>query len=71
MLMAKEMKYKEISRNLAAAGAHVLRDGKGSHVVWACCAAHSVGIPQHAVSPGVVRQVQRALVCIPKEAIQK
>lgn len=71
MLMAKEMKYREISKNLTAAGAKVIRDGKGSHVVWACCNAHSVGVPQHNVSPGVVRQVERALICLPKGAVQK
>jgi predicted RNA binding protein YcfA (HicA-like mRNA interferase family) len=68
--MAKEMKYRDISKKLTAAGATVLRSPRGSHVVWACCASHSIAIPSHTVSPGVVRAVVNTLQCLPKGAIQ-
>lgn len=66
--MVKEVKQHEIERFLAAAGWRLART-KGGHNVWISPdGTQRLPIPRHGtVSPGVVRQVIRALPDAPKE----
>jgi predicted RNA binding protein YcfA (HicA-like mRNA interferase family) len=65
--MVKAMKYRELTRAMKAAGC-TSRQGKGDHEVWTCpCGQHSTVITQTTmISPGLVRQAQQRLSCLPK-----
>ena len=65
--MVREVRRRVLDRALGANGCHVISD-RGPHTKWVCpCGRHSANIPRHGViSPGVVADTVRRLVCLPK-----
>ena len=65
------MKLREVEAAMRDHGCEVLRD-RGPHTKWGCpCGEHTVPVPRHTViSPGVVRDVIKRLVCLPEGWLQ-
>lgn len=59
--MTKPMKYRDLAKQLTAAG-FTARQGKGDHEVWTSPGVAPVVITQtREVSPGLVRKAQKAI----------
>ena len=65
--MTKAMKYRDLVKAMRKQGC-TSRQGKGDHEVWMCpCGKHQTVITQtNMVSPGVARQAEQRLSCLPK-----
>lgn len=65
-LVAKRMKLRDVEGALLAAGCVRLSDD-GRHMKWGCpCRRHRTAVPRHRdVSPGVVRNIDRDMACLP------
>lgn len=66
--MVAGMKRRDVEAALHAAGCHPLGSGRGSHEKWRCpCGQHSANLPRHRdISPGVIKDIQIRLACLPK-----
>lgn len=65
--MTKPQKYKELTKKLRKLGCES-KQGKGDHEKWQCpCGEHMAVITQtREISPGVVRDTEKKLSCLPK-----
>lgn len=66
-MVTKPQKYREMTKKLARLGC-TSAEGKGDHEKWFCpCGEHMAVITQtRKISPGVVRNVEKALECLPE-----
>lgn len=71
MVMAKEMKRRDVEQRLTANGCTVKSDD-GDHTKWVCPdGSHTANIPRHRkISPGVVRDTIKRMACLPKGWLQ-
>lgn len=71
MVMAKEMKLRNIENALLAQGCKILAD-RGPHTKWGCpCGQHTVPVPRHnVISAGVVRSIGKRMACLPEGWLQ-
>jgi hypothetical protein len=69
--MVKAMQYREMARALLDHGC-TPKQGKGDHQKWCCpCGRHvAVVVQSRIVSPGVVRDTIKKLVCLPEGWLQ-
>lgn len=65
--MTKPVKYRLLAKRLRAAGC-TPSPGKGDHEKWRCpCGSHLAVITKtREVSPGVVRDTEKKLTCLPE-----
>lgn len=65
------MKLRDVERALRAHGCRVLSES-GPHTKWGCpCGAHTTPVPRHrTVTPGVVRNIGKRMVCLPEGWLQ-
>ncbi len=71
MLVVKDMRRRDVEKELERHRCRVLRN-KGGHEVWGCpCGKHQAPLPRHTtVSPGVVRSISTKLACLPEGWLQ-
>ncbi len=69
--MAKGMRRREVVRALRKRKCEIDSDS-GKHTKWKCpCGQHSANIPRHTdISPGVVADTIKRMVCLPKGWLQ-
>ena len=65
--MVKAMRRRAVEAALRRHGCRVVFED-GPHAKWACpCGEHLLNIPRHReVSPGVVRDAERRMACLPE-----
>ena len=66
-LMVKAMRIRALEAALRRHGCHITSED-GPHTKWVCpCGEHTANIPRHReISPGVVRDMIRRMVCLPE-----
>ena len=69
--MAKAMRRRAVEKALNAHGCTKIPN-KGPHDKWECpCGAHIAPVPRHTdITPGVVRNIQQQLACLPEGWLQ-
>ena len=65
--MTKPIKYRDLAALLRTNGC-TRKQGRGDHEKWSCpCGAHMAVIThQREVSPGVTRDTEKKLACLPE-----
>lgn len=69
MLMGNGQTRRQLEKALRRAKCtEVSNSGRGSHTKWQCpCGQHTANVPRHTdISPGVVRDIQGRLSCLPE-----